>query len=264
MKKKILLSILALLALCSCNNTGGSETSTPSSETSNSLEEENGWADDIKQAMREHLHNEVLPYIEVGKTKAQYDSASDKLYILGLSTVSKENLDAYATAYSEDKGWTKDTASLTDTYAFQKKVKTEQGDRYVNAKFWAADTTTLEPTDEGIFVLIANDPYEYAFPKAMFDDYLKNQVGSKLQVPEFKADYYEVNQKNHRVTCYTSDTNAEATYSATLKANGFTISSAKDDFYTVAESSDKKFVVKYVYISSRQFLDITVEKKLTA
>ena len=272
MNKKLLL-ILPLLALCACNETtiSNASTSLASSESSSSEEsssqnssvEEKGWTEEQEQLMKEYLHDEVLPYIDVGRTKIQFDNASNKLYILGFNTVNQDILATYATKYSADNGWVDDSATSIDkTFVFQKQVQTEEGTRYVNVKFYAADTTTLEPADEGVFALIANDPYEYEFPTSMFDSYLKDQVGSELHVPEFKADYYTVNKTRYSVYCYTSDTKAETTYTQTLRDNNFTILSGRqDNVHIAAESSDQKFTIKYVYLSSGNMFEILVEKK---
>ena len=289
MKKRILLSVLSVLALCACtgqeptsssntssndpvnsqnessstngNSSSNSDTSSSTdSSSSSSSEEEKNWSETDQALMREHLYGEVLPYFDVGQNTVEYDQDYDEIVIMGSTAdVTQDNLKAYAESFTSS-GWFDSSdlySSLPDNvYVFEKIIQTEQGNRYLDVQFYAVDSSTYQPTDTGIFALFAYDDREYDFPTEFFDEGIQYNTNSQLHVPSFPAEWYELSEDYYEVYCITSDTDALATYKDILEKNEFTVLEDQDEYgYYTAISKDEEFAVMYGYQAESGILD---------
>lgn len=262
MKKRLLLSILSILAMTSC--TGSAINSfNSSSETSSSVEDLKDWTTEQKKMMSFYLYGVILPYLDIGEAEFDYDTDDGSLLITGTKTLDQNALQAYSKLYKEEDDWENAQAAFENEYAFERKIQTDKGLRFLEVAFYLTNEESLLPLDKGFFVLVAHDPYVYEFPKAMFEKGIKEYLllDSQVQVPSFKADYYLINSKRPEVMCFTSVDNAEDTYKTTLEQANFTILEQKDDYGSnIAISSDKKYAVCYQYNSSVGGLDIYLDR----
>lgn len=272
MQKKIVLTILSVLALVACGGTTGSETSSSSNESSNSSEEVKDWNLEQKEVMKKHLYGEVLPYIELGeKANVHFVSANHSVQIHGLdnSMVNQEILETYAASYTTDDGWVNVTDQVksqlpvqTNYYVIQKQIELKNGEKkFVQVQFYAYDSTSKKPSPEGngAFVLVAfGDSTLYDFLSDFFDAQTQ-LMGSNVKVPAFPATTYLIPDSQHlEVYCYTTDTKADITYKGILEEAKFVVSQVEDQYgpYYLATSPDKKYAVGFEYSSGYKILDI--------
>lgn len=248
MKNKLILSLLSLFVLVSCNG---------------SKENEKTWEEEQKKIMQDHLYGEILPYIDLGEEATlEYDDVEDEVQIIGAedSIITQEELKAYANLYSLENGWYDNKSKYVDVpenaYIFEKKVKTNDGNRFVNVQFYATDTSK-EVANEGRFVLFAYDPYVgmYDWPSEFFKSYTEI-AGSEVQIPKFPADYYQRIGEYPNLLCYTSDSDAEAAYKKILQQNNFTVLEEKIDDASYAIDPKNLYAVGYYYYEDLKALEI--------
>ena len=264
MKKKILLPLLTLLALCACDGTTITSSQSTSNDPQSSLNssiEEKGWSNEEKALMQEHLYGVVLPYIDVGNATVEYDDVYDEVTIQGDATVNQEQLQAYKSLFLTD-GWYDTSSQYADQdgnplpdniYVLQKVVEVEQQKRYLDVQFYAIadpEASEQEVVDEGKLVLFAYDDRVYEFPSDYFKE-LTDIVQSEDLVPEYKANAYEVDAEHFIVYCYTDEDEDTAcnTYKKTLEEAKFTNVLAFMG-YGSGTSPDGKYELWFMYQST--------------
>lgn len=259
MKKKIILSILAILGLVSC--TGIKETSSINNEVKD-------WTSAQKKIMSDHLYGVTLPYIDLSEeTVVQFVSRYKEVQILGPESVSvnQDILKDYASLLSSN-GWIDASYQYNGElpeyrFAYQKSVQTEVGEAYVDVQFYAYDEASKKDATEGSFVLAAiGDHVFYDFPSDMFDAETKYR-GSNITVPSFQADFYDVLEpENIDVYCFTEDSDSETKYKdILLKTNNYTPVNGKINGKNYAISKDNKFAVGFMYHEISKALEIFVD-----
>lgn len=271
MKKKIMLSILSLLALASCTGSETSSTSSPdvSSKESSSTVEEKGWTEEQKKTMQDHLYGEILPYSDFGNG-ATIKYSFGQFQVLGADTINKDTLKAYASLYTTENGWEDATSSYGDLipsenyYVFDKTIQKDEEEVYVEVKIYAFDTSSKEPSSEGSGTFILNalgDGLFTSFPSDVLDEETAKR-GSNVKIPPFSATSYKVTDPDaFEFICYTEDTNPEETYKTAFPTTEFTVTKVEDEEnqyypYCIGVSSDNIYAVAFAFYAEEKALQI--------
>ena len=242
--KKLFVGVAAMsLVLVGCNKT------------------DSPWSNADRALFNQYIHGEALPYFSgVGKLTVEYDDYEEVIRITSANTTNNEALVSYATKYSEAKGW---RALETDLYqyAFEKMVKTKEGERYVAVSFALVDDEGYVVVDDGTLSLLAYDPYVYEFPTDYLDEAIEYYFGvTEISVPVVDSPRYYVNDVD--VQCYDVDQDEVAAFETALGENGFNVfpSTLVDDYgYRIAVSVDSVYSVTFKYFEEDAVLDIYLD-----
>ncbi len=228
--KLVGLSLLTVGMLAGCNKSSSSPT----------------WSKDDKTYFDEYLYGEVLPYASgFGKLTVAYDSDYNYVVVTGEKCSSK-TLESYSEKFNDYEGGLAE--GYDNVYLFEKAVETESGTRYVSVQFNSVDEEGyIDDSGDGIFTILANDPYLYEFPTEFFEE----QAGyyySKDVAPEVEADHYYVDSSNSCVLCYFDSEEADGGYSDVLSAANWDVKNYLDVYdYYIANSPDGLYCVSYLY-----------------
>lgn len=245
MKKSLKISLISLLSIlvlgaCSPSTPTSSSTSEDSSGSTTS-EEVVTWTDTEAKLMKDHLHNEVLPYIDLASHQVEYE---DGYITISGSEVTHNDLESYALLY---KNWKDISSSYSSdkVFAFEKEVDTIEGKRYIEVLFYAFNEGIVL---DGNFYLEAHDPYVYTYPSDKALEYASTFMSNELP-PIFEAGHYKYNNSAQSIFGYniggTTDDNG---YKELLTKAGWTVNETKDDqgYYT-ALSKDSRYQIAFIY-----------------
>ena len=193
------------------------------------------WTEEESALMSKTLYGEVLPYTGFEESTVTYVEDYEAIVVAG-GEYNSDTVIAYARALSFNGYVLIDAQS----YKFEKSVTTEAGKRFVQV---------LITTENEQLVIIALDPYYYAFP-AGFGPYIANKYfDSKVGIPAIQADYYEVSENENMIglICYMESETDDAGYSAILTAANWIVKSEKQDGFYRATSPDGAYMISYIY-----------------
>ncbi len=278
MKKSIKLLTLSLLTAGMVASCGGNTPTPPGPGPEPGPQTD--WSDEQKAAMKEELYGEILPWVD-NQPELAWDSGNGYFMALG-DEVSYTDLAAYSAKFTAGDGWSLVGSSKDATtghvimYTYEKKVTTDDGDRYVQAQFAGVDSNYYF-VENGNFLLYANDPYVYTWMEAAVK--YGNFVGSEFEsefisVPEVAADRYEFYDSVSEegvpfafLNCYTSDAEAADKFYAALglSEDGWHVYPGQEDteyeiFFYMADSPDGKYGIQYYYDSENGCLSIYISE----
>ena len=195
------------------------------------------WTEEEAKIMTDHLNGQVLPFTGFEESVVSYDAEEDAVIIEGGAQeegyITKYVAQLVALGY--EKYFENENAA-----GYEKEFTTESGLRHVYVYIGFM---------EGQLYIKANDPYLYAFPATFVEQTAYNYFDSDVAIPEFTADYYEVDADYLCVFCYVDSRTDDAGYSETLTTAGWTIQPNKDDQgYYIGISPDGRYAVAYAYV----------------
>ena len=203
------------------------------------------WTEAESTLMSKNLYGEVLPFTGFEESQVNYNSQYGAIVIIG-GIVGENTLLDYARALSYN-GY---VLISNNSYTFQKKVATTNGNRFVRVEVSKDENNTL--------IVLAYDPYVYSFPGVFVEEIVGKYFSSECSIPSFAADYYQLveNSSMLAVFCYVEATTDDAGYSAILKNAGWTVLDAKQGNYYVAIAPDNAYMIYYAYDAEYGDLDI--------
>ena len=211
-----------------------------------SVKEFRPWTDSEEAAMKEHLHGIVLEPTSKDDMAAKWDDKAGQITVEG-DWAEGSDLSDYASLYTAENGWVEITDDFNVEYAtafiFEKAVETEDGTRYVRVYIYATDDGHgSDLVYEGVFYIVAEDPYVYAWPTAYFASITAN-YRSDLELPSVEAQHYYVYYG--LIVAYYDSNEEDGGYGAILEAADYTVK--KDGEHYSALSPDGLFDVHFIY-----------------
>ena len=220
------------------------------------------WSKQDKDMFNEYIYGEVLPYFSnAGKLTVAYDDEEEAIAIISEKTTTSQKLESYLKKYSEKKGWEQLRTSQLYTYAFEKCVFADEGERYVCASICLTDEDGYIADEEGYLSIYAYDPYVYSFPTDYLNDAVAYYFGeTEVSVPAVSASRYSCDDVD--VQCYDVDPEALNAFLAALPESGFDLfpETLVDDYgYRIAVSLDGVYSVTFKYFADDAVLDLYLD-----
>ena len=200
------------------------------------------WTDAEAKIMSDHLYGYVLPFTGSEAAVVAYDAEADAVTIQG-GPADSTTLAGYANKIVAD-GFKNVNPN---GYVYEKTVTVNTSTKHLRVGF---------ANVQGAFYLEAYDPYYYTFPATFASEAAKDTFGSNDVPPAFSADYYETDEVDLGIFCYTNDANALNTYTTALETANWDIKDELNDGYKVAVSPDGKYCINYAYNTEYKSLDI--------
>ncbi len=168
----LLFSAVAACALASCGNAPAPAPT---------------WKAEDVALMKEHLYGEVLPFYKEGLTVAYSSGNGSVTFTTTTLQTNLQDLTAYASNYSTEKGWTPVQYSgvLETFFAFEKAVEVEGDSRFVEVQFYPVSGTSQAL--EGNFYMVARDPYVYEWSavNTTVSEFVEELTASTIALPAF-------------------------------------------------------------------------------
>lgn len=205
------------------------------------------WTEEEEAIMEETLHGQVIPYAQ-GAGLLSLSESGGIVRVNG-SSISAENLVAYASLFTEAAGWVDQEESENPyEYSFEKCIPTAEGNRYVYVYFGSFDSAG-NGVENGDFFLASLDPYDYEFPTFDFE-LAKVILGieSEVEVPALEADHYSFNETYSAALVYSAEAaDLEAAYAAVLAQASDFVDYGYDDSLGVSVVEEKTGAFSLIY-----------------
>ena len=218
------------------------------------------WSEEQAEVFSEHLYGVVPPAVDgIKDITVEYVDNQDLVLALGKESTAKK-LEKFSKKFKAKDGWlAQDMSDYKNVYAFEKEVRTDEGNRFVYTIFYAVNRDgDYVKSGNGKFQMLAYDPYYYEWPSLLTADFA-DYYESEVVPPAIEADYYFVDTDYFEIQAYYEYTgdDDDGGYSEILAAYYWNIREDLDaDGYYVANCPDGNYSVRYLYLEKYGCLDI--------
>ena len=230
------------------------------------------WSDDEKAILNDDFYGVEVPYKNITNENFLKCDEETGFAVKTAPNCSKELLDSYAALF--DDSWT-DLSVLDDEtveygyyyYCFKKAITTDEGVRYAFVRFYGGEYDDYgggyynNQDGTGTFVLEIYDPFYYAWPDNLVDEWLEYQKLTD-EVPAYEnAPFYDVDDYYWNylgIFAYVEKTEVDA-YINTLTEAGFTSFYEDADGYVYYTNEAQKISIAVAYGDDDGTLNIYLE-----